>query len=141
MASNLLIEDLADQLLETSENFFSSFEPAFDSQDKLTDFLKSRERYWIGIGTGGRGAPSPRNYNVPDDLWKNTSGVSKDFDHTAGPLIKNASLKGGIQEPAGFQMPQMPDLSGIGSGLRRAFGAGYDHITTHKRGRGKRDQA
>ena len=97
MASNLLIEDLADQLLETSENFFSSFEPAFDSQDKLTDFLKSRERYWIGIGTGGRGAPSPRNYNVPDDLWKNTSGVSKDFDHTKGPLIKNASLKGGIQ--------------------------------------------
>ena len=68
MASNLLIEDLADQLLETSENFFSSFEPAFDSQDKLTDFLKSRERYWIGIGTGGRSAPGPRDYNVPKDL-------------------------------------------------------------------------
>ena len=151
MASNLLIEDLADQLLETSENFFSSFEPAFDSQDKLTDFLKSRERYWIGIGTGGRSAPGPRDYNVPKDLWKDGSAVSKDFDHTKGPLIRNASIKGGPGTGGGFQgfnMPSMPDLSGIGSvgsGLlnlgRRAFGAGYDHITTHKKGRGKRDQA
>ncbi len=140
MASQLLIEDLADQLMETSENFFGSFEPAFDSQDKLTDFLKSRERYWIGIGTGGRSAPGPRNYNVPDDLWKNTSGVSKDFDHTKGPLIRNASLRGGIQEPAGFQMPKMPDLSGIGAGLRRGFMAGFDRMTTYKKGRSKRDQ-
>ena len=147
MSFNKTVEDLADDLVTISDNFVGSFEGAFESQDKLTDFLKSRERYWIGIGTGGRQAPAPRDYNVPDDLWKDNSAVSKDFDHRKGPLIRNASIKGGPGTGGGFQgfnmpsMPSMPDLSGIGSGLRRAFGAGYDHITTHKRGRGKRDQA
>ena len=136
MASNLLIEDLADQLLETSENFFSSFEPAFDSQDKLTDFLKSRERYWIGIGSGGRSAPGPRDYNVPKDLWKDT--VSSKFEDD-GEIVRNASLRGGVQDPVGFQMPQMPkmpDLSGIGAGLRSSFMSGFGG----KKGRSKKDQ-
>ena len=147
MSFNKTVEDLADDLVTISDDFVGSFEGAFESQDKLTDFLKSRERYWIGIGTGGNAPPAPRDYDVPADLWKDGSAVSKDFDHTKGPLIRNASIKGGPGTGGGFQgfnmpsMPKMPNLSGIGSGLRRAFGAGYDHITTHKRGRGKRDQA
>ena len=46
-------------------------------------------------------------------------------------------MRGGIQDPVGFQMPQMPDLGKIGAGLRSSFMKGFGG----KRGRSKRDQA
>ena len=43
MSFNKTVEDLADDLVTISDDFVGSFEGAFESQDKLTDFLKSRE--------------------------------------------------------------------------------------------------
>jgi len=133
MADALTTSEFLDLVIETSDNFVSSFERAFESQDKLTDFLKSRERYWIGIGTGGGAPPPPRDYDVPADLWKDT--VSSKFEDD-GQIVRNASLRGGISEPAGFQMPQMPNFGKMRAGLMAGAGKASNFMT--RLGRGKR---
>ena len=130
------VEDLADDLIEISDTFVGSFEGAFKAQDDLTDFLKSRERYWIGIGTGGNAPPGPRDYDVPDDLWKDT--VSAKFEDD-GQIIRNASLHG-MDPSDGLKMPKMPNFGKMGSKLMAGGAMASNFIS--RLGKGKRgDQA
>ncbi len=48
MASNLLINDLADQLTEMSDKFVVSFEKSMKTEDDYTKFLRGRERWYVG---------------------------------------------------------------------------------------------
>ena len=42
------IEDLAAQLTKASDKFASSFENTMETEDELFDFLRGRERWYVG---------------------------------------------------------------------------------------------
>ena len=102
----LLIEQLADQLIEVSDRFVLSLEGCLQTEGEYFDFLRSRKKFY-GV--------EQEDYDVPDDLWKDTVDVDLDKVYT-GETIKNASLHG-MDPSDGMKMPKMPDFGKMGAGL------------------------
>ena len=63
------IEDLAAQLTQVSDKFVSSFENTMETEDELFDFLRGRERWYVGTqqNVPNRSpAPPPVQQQAPD---------------------------------------------------------------------------
>ena len=63
------IEDLAAQLTQASDKFSSAFENTMDTEDELFDFLRGRERWYVGTqqNVPNRSpAPPPVQQQAPD---------------------------------------------------------------------------
>ena len=56
---NKTVEDLADDLIELSDNFVASFKKTMETEDDYTTFLRGRERWYVGTqqNTQTGGAP------------------------------------------------------------------------------------
>ena len=63
------IEDLAAQLTGVSDKFAAAFENTMDTEDQLFDFLRGRERWYVGTQQNVQNrspAPPPVQQQAPD---------------------------------------------------------------------------